>query len=622
MAQSGGLGFGPVLHNITPEKVVFCYRDGDADSLEVATYYRSKRGIPENHLIPLPCTNDLYISESQYESQIEIPLINQLTALGEDVSSSGQREIWVIILGYNVPIAFYGSESEYLDPYDPGNLIAVASRLHRLGRERENQYPNPTYDRRVFKYFDADDSDSVYLTAIINGPTKHAAKKLIDRSVVVDNLTFVTGKVFVDPYGKSDTDAQLQYQADMLDFIEKELPNLGLESQQTQETIDGSDPFITSMAHDSFYFGWFTPRYSKSLFLNQNEKRVFLYNADSDAAAQINEPLHDNTSDPWCNLAINVEPGYAVTAGAVADPDENSYLRPRPFFETLHHGATIGEAFLFASPVVDWRIILIGDPLLVVNFPLDLPDSQNPSNTLIANNECIRRIKEAIEESLAYGRRQSRLLDDVVNKVLLSTDITEEINLLYQTTGWRDQKNASAQNDLLGRAVDAFLTYILRTEGLTFEEWLEANNEKTTEFLNNLLATTLAQGSVDEDFVHEEGNWNYDFSYNHVRNVLENVHFQIQVSLDENFESAAVDESSYLDEDGWKREVEPNVFTPLPSSGFPSNFSGRRVRFVSNKSTHVLTRTELYYVRWRPLDRNGVPMGDWTESTNPMIIKR
>lgn len=622
MVNSSSLNFAPVLHNITPDKVIFCYRDGDSESLDVAKYYQSKRLLPDNHLIPLLCSDSLYITEDEYLEQIENPLISKLQELGQDFTSSGQKEIWVIILGFRVPIAFYSNNSEYGDPYSLDDLIAISSRLHRLGHIRENAYPNPVYDRRGdFKYFDGNDAQQLFITSVITGPSSDAAKSLIDRSIVVDNLSFVTGKIFIDPYGKNKTDDQLQYQNDLLDFIQNELPNLGLDSVITVPTFDGSDPFIKSMEHDAFYFGWFTPRYSSSLFMNQNEKRVFLYNADSDSAAYLNQPLYTDTSNPWCNLAININPGYALSAGSVSDPGESSYLRPRPFFESLHRGASIGEAFLFSSPTVDWKTILIGDPMLVVNFPVDLPPSQDLSNNSILNTECIRIIKEVLEESIAYGRRQERLLEDVVNIVVSTTDISEELNLLEQTSSWRDVKNMTAQNDIIWKAVDAFLNYILKTENQTFETWLELNNEKTTQFMNELLFTNSAQGFVSDEFIHSEGTWEYEFVYIHMRPTLENVHFEIQVSRMESFSDLNVVANSYLDSDGWSREIELNTFAALTENGLPSNFSGRRVRFEVSGSSNLLIRTEVYFVRFRALDHNGVPISDWITSEK-MIIKR
>lgn len=621
MAESSFLDFGPVLHNITGDRVIFCYRAGDGESLEVAEHYCNNRDVPSSHMVPLPCTTDLYVSEQQYIDEIETPILNKLNELGEDLSSSGQREIWVIILGFNVPIAFYsGFESEYVDPYNDSNLIAIASRLHRIGRNREDQFPNPTYDRRQFKFFDSDDSDSVYITSVINAPTKELAKKLIDRALIVDNMSFVTGKIMLDPYGKRSTEAQINYENDILDFINNGFANLGLDSEQTSRTFNGTDPFISKMQDDAFYFGWFTPRYSKSLFANQNVKRVFLYNADSDSAANILEPL-SNSSDPWCNLAINVEPGYASCAGAISDPEERCYLRPRPFFNALHHGACLGEAFLFSSPVVDWKIILIGDPLMVVNFPNEIPAEEDLRNTEIPNHECIRLIKESLEETIAYGRRQSRLLSTVFNNVLNSTEVSEAVNLLHPIKEWSSLKNDSNHNSLLNRAVTDFLHYIAKTENMTFEQWLSSRNEKTTIYFNEVLGTT-GQGVVDSEYLYETGTWRYDFKYNHVRNVLENVHFRLQVSLTSNFNDVLIDEDSSVYIDGWKREIEPYTFVSMISSGLPSNFSGRRIRFESTSIADVLTPTEEYFIRWRPLDRHGIAIADWTEDSKKMIVKR
>ncbi len=58
------------LHNITADNVVFCYRQNDSDSLDVAEYYTTARSIPSDQLIALPCTSDNSISESAYLTTI------------------------------------------------------------------------------------------------------------------------------------------------------------------------------------------------------------------------------------------------------------------------------------------------------------------------------------------------------------------------------------------------------------------------------------------------------------------------------------------------------------------------------------------------------------------------
>ncbi len=611
------------LHNLTEDNVIFCYREGDTDSIEVAHYYKSARNLSDDHLIPLPCSSDNIITYEEYLTQIEDPLLDAIASLSSGSgsvgpSSSGGGNIWVIILGYNVPHVYQND-----DPYE---LLAIASRLHRLGKSVSPKSPNFTYDRRgAWQYFDEEDAKELYITAIIDGPTVNAAKKLIDRSIDVDNQPFVTGKIYIDPYGKQTTESQLDYQSDILDWVQNSVNDLDLEREITVDIQDPyQDPLTSYFNNDSFYWGWYTPRYSRLLFLNQNERRVFLYNADDDGAADISQLFDPNGSDPWCNIAINIEPGYASCAGAVDAPDEDAYLRPRPFFEAMHRGASLGECFLFASPVVDWKIVLIGDPLMVVNFPSDPPSSLDLSVTSIPNNEVIRLVKEHLETSVAWLARQSNLTQNMVDKCYQSDNISEEIHLLSPLSDWNSAKSLESVQWLLNRSVSSWMSYILKTTGDTLSNWLETHDEKVSELLSDVIDSTEGD-SVDESYVHDEGSWEYEFVYEHQRNTLENVHFRLQVSTDENFSSIVVgtgDESnSYEDITGWTYENELYGFIRLTSYGLSSNFSGRRVKFIAPEEFY-LTRTNVYYVRWRALDESGNNLTDWNVDPSRMIIKR
>lgn len=617
----------PVLHNITPDRVIFCYRDNDAASRRVAEYYQVARELDNDHLIPLPCVSDNIITEDQYEIQIEIPLLNALAGLtGADMTGAGvisgyELPIWVIILGYNIPhIYTVGSD---------GEKIAIASRLHRLRQPKQYKLPNFTYDRRGnWKYFDSVDAEDVYITAIIDGPTEAAAKKLIDRSIDVDNQIFMTGKVYLDPYGKKLTSSQLEYQDDILDFITNSVSNLGLDTQITVDVQDPyGEPLTARFEHDSFYWGWYTPRYSRNLFLNQNERRAFLYNADDDAAADISATFDVNGSDPWCTLAINIEPGYASCAGAVDAPDENAYLRPRPFFESLHRGATLGESFLYASPFLSWKIVLIGDPMLVVNFPDEIPPDEDVSNDNtqviitddVPNHEVIRQSKELIEESLGYALRQSRLTQELVDRNYLSQSIIEEYYMLEDLVKWRDAKSPETRYNLHVPVVASLLEYILTTTQLTLPQWLAVRNEKISEFFNNTL-NTMASDVVPSSYIYPQGEWQYEFVYFHDIHTLEYVHFTLQVSADESIGSDILEISSLDERVGWYYANELYDFTPFTELGFPSNFAGRRVRYIS-PAKYRLTRTEIYYVRWRAFSESGQALTDWSTSER-MIIKR
>lgn len=614
-----------VLHNIRAENVVFCYRNNDPDSLEVAQFYADKRGLSPDHLIPLDCSSDNVIDHSEFVSTIQDPLRVAITILDARGSSSatistrtifgsaGEKTIWVIILGYNIPHGYWPDD----DPYNPPK--AIASRLHRLSFDESDDYPNFTYDRRGdFRYFTSNDAEGVYITSVIDGPSKQTAIRLIERSIDVDNQLFVAGRVYCDPYGLKISDDQLQYQEDIIDFIDNESSNLGLETLTTVDTLKiTTEPTFTSFQGDSFYWGWYLPSYSQNLFFDQNERRVFLYNADNESATNIKNDFDVDGSDPWCNIAINIEPGYAACAGTISETAESNYLRPRPFFEALHRGTSLGEAFLFSSPVIDSRIFLIGDPLMTVLFPAELPPEQDSTNVLIDSDEVIRFTKESLEEGLAWGYRQSNLINNILNINVSSSNFSEELNLLYALNKWNNLRSQTTQDNLFSRICQSFLSYILSTTRLTFSAWLSTAGEKTTSILNSLLIS-LGSGSVSDDLVYPEGHWQYDFVYTHSRQTLEDIYFQIQMAADTEFTNIVTNISMFDELDGWKYEQNVNSFVQMPN-GFPSNFSGRRVRYVSTEDNYLI-RLNLYYIRWRALDIDGANITDWTTGT--MIVKR
>jgi len=606
-----------VFHNIQPEQVLFCYREGDAESLDVAEYYQKARGIPEFNLCPLPCDDHTKIlSEVEFETQIQNPILMhtsvgyRLGLLSPYLASSNVADIWVIILGYNIPHIYM---ADTRDEYSSGQYIAVASRLHRLGKfdgvtDEYDEYgqefyilkrPNHTYNRITYKFFNALDNEELYITAVIDGPTPEAAKKIIDRSVAVNNDVYVTGNISLDPYGNQITQKQIDYEQEILDFKNLDTPYFGL---SVESTVDTNDPYREAQIHqlenESFYWGWFTPRTSKDLFTDQSEKRVFGYNADDDAAAKIYTIPEE--SDRWCNLFINIEPGYTSCAGTVDAPGEDAYLRPRPFFHSLHQGAGLGEAYLASCRFVNWKLFLIGDPLMVVKFPLDIVFPGLP------NNETIRRIKNKLEAALFWLNVQSELTKNMTDRIVDSEDITEEVYLLHEIAALKTAKNIKSQKKLLANSAEVLLRHIVKTENVDLSGWLERQEERTTQLLAEL-SKEVGNSTVNSSLIYPSGSWNIEFNYTHERLTLEDIHFILEVSQDIDFNTILFSISTFDSVDGWSYEKEQYTFFQLPVTGFPSNYGHngvRRIKFLS-PARYFLDNTIGHFVRFKAFDSNG-----------------
>ena len=573
-----------ISHNIDPTKVVFAYRAADADSLEVAQYYAQVRQLDDCQLCPLtvPAINE--IDWDTYYNQIEVPLlawIDNLKSSGVDHAHCQYPFIFCVILGFNIPkIVDYN-----------GTKLAVASRVHRLGHDIYLKRPNHCWDRKFFRFFDDRDNSQLYVTAVIDGPTKQDAINLINRSLTVTNQGKIGGKIFLDPFGNKDTELQLNYQQEILDFITYDIDSLGSFYETTTDIEDPyKDPTFLFLEEDSFYWGWFTDTTSPQFFQDTRTIRTFLYNADDRGASNIKEVPED--SGYWPNLAIlSSNPGYAATAGAVDPPDEDAYLYPRPFFEALHRGAGIGEAFLYASKYVDWKLVLFGDPLATVNFPLPHITKQYT----LSNTEMIRTAIRAVESYLNRMDRLNTMLDNAIDFFVLFGGF-DEMNIFYDTVDWRTViGDTNISYNYIANIFSSLNNYQAITTGMSFSNWLNSENIFVSASFREVFGK-FTSTSIAESMVFAAGTWELNFTYEHTDLTLEDVNFVIEVATDSKFENIVHIISSAENNTGWQYEREINEFFQLPETGLSSNYGGRKIRYVS-PSNYLLTHTEEYWFK-------------------------
>jgi uncharacterized protein (TIGR03790 family) len=74
--------------------------------------------------------------------------------------------------------------------------------------------------------------------------------------------------------------------------------------------------------------------------------------------------LRPGASNEWVQGLLN--DGVVATLGAVHEPFLSAFPRPDEFFPLLFTGKlTLAEVYWRTTPMVSWRIAMIGDPLYV-----------------------------------------------------------------------------------------------------------------------------------------------------------------------------------------------------------------------------------------------------------------
>lgn len=570
--------------SISVQNMIVLYRAGNDDSYAFAAYYADKRGLDYSQLIPVPCSgNEILNDYATFQSEIE----NAVKAELESEYGS-ENDINVILVGYGVPGGFR----------DGINIISTTSRLARVNHTYSQGFDNPLFARQQFKRYDDSDAQQALIVSRIDAPTLANAKAIVDRIVVVARQGTVNGTLFFDPYEVDTADEQEKaYISELADFELRILPILNMKVYKTTFWDQNTDVVIPQLKNDSFMWALKADRAGYTFFEDTKTIRVFLYNADLDGAGAVRDP----DDKRWPMLALNA--GYAACAGAMSDPLPEGFLRPKAFFDALFRGATIGEAFTYACPNLDWTMTLFGDPLVKVRFP---------SATILLEGFSTSAGFEKMERSLRstmgyYLEREQRFIDccDIITG---TKDVDTLVDLLAPFTALANDIIAKTRNDF-ARLATEFINFPL-TGGETMDQYLSTRGLK----ISQLLPIIYPSLKVQSRLIYPDGYWDFETNIIHPTNTFARYDFQLQLANDAAFTDLIHTGTTYTSTDnlvinadssqsklGWFYERESSIFGVVVTA-IQSGYSGRRVRYVSPT---VFPKRQIYYIRYRQKDEFG-----------------
>lgn len=334
---------------LTKDNTIFVYRDGDADSLALAQYYQSFRGLAADQLIAISCSaTEILADYATFQTEVENPIYNALTT-----APLASRDIFVIILGLNVPGGFY----------DGTDVISSVSRIMNIKTAYSKQTNNYFYIQRSETDFESGDEDYSYVVSRIDAPTLLLAKKIINNTKECQKQFYANGKIYVDPYFGTDSSIDNAYKEKIINFLLNNAYKLNSEIISTKyknSTTDISFPFLQN---DSFFWGGKTSTPNSYFFDKRSTSRYVFQNISSSSASSVR-----NVTNKSLVLSA-LEKDYCSGIGSMSASEADDFLDIKSFFYTLLEGKTLGEAFLFSLPYQNWTLTLIGDPLLTIKFP-------------------------------------------------------------------------------------------------------------------------------------------------------------------------------------------------------------------------------------------------------------
>lgn len=576
---------------IGPENTIVVYRQGDTDSETIADNYCDLYGLdsstfvsanaPTGQKVPIACgPAEILNSEAEFNTQVLNPILAAIT----DLETYGFN-VWCVVLGHNVPGGFT----------DGDDVISSTSRIARIHHSFSKKTRNDLYNRTQFRLYNADDKDFCLVVARIDSGTLTGSQAIINRSAIIKKQVFVNGTFYIDPYSNLDDVGVAEYQQDIVDFQNTLLPFLNLDSWST-----GNDPYsdaiIPVVQDDSFIWSWYTDRGSLSFFKSSNAFRYFAYNGDFDGAYVI----RTITDRRW--PALYLASGYAATAGAMSDPTVEGLLRPYPFFNALLRGATLGEAYTYALPFVDWTITLVGDPLMKVSFP---NNEIIPETEPLTEDESWRLMFRDLAKAITFYARKKEAYAQVLDTVVASTDISTEVDLLQLAKTLSDTATDIRQQNTFIRVTEALLSHIrkrIRYRDLadprpSVSSYLLEKDEKVS---MRIYESQTNNDALVEGNIATAGSWEFEFVLQPDAGAFAFYHFELDIlDLEENIIFQINSQNSL---DGWSWEKEKNKFIPLESGGVPSSYVGRRIRYTASNDETLISGMK-FIVRVRQKDQ-------------------
>ena len=350
---------------VLPSKVYVVANSDDPDSLAIADFYASARGIPKGNIVGLPMPKAGKISKAEYFEKIENPLVAELAKRGalkavklggrepsgREIYSYVSHDIDFLVLCRGVPWGINPTPGSPA-PNPPKSFSDAASVDSEIsGRFVSSKKLAGFLKNPLFNNYSWGMTPSITGTipvARLDGVSRADVEASV-RNALEAEKKGVRGRVYIDESKREKTGDK------WLSAAGKILSAAGFDvSENTEPRLFG---FADRMDAPAFYFGWyaFNPA---GYFADKNFKfpagasalHIFSFSAAN---------MRDRNS--W-TPAFTAE-GASATFGNVYEPYLGGTHYPHVYVLALARGMSAGEAATAAMPFLSWQGVFVGDPM-------------------------------------------------------------------------------------------------------------------------------------------------------------------------------------------------------------------------------------------------------------------
>ena len=325
-----------------------------------------------------------------------------------------------------------------------------------------------------------------------------------------------------------------------------------------------------------------------------------LIGVSSEDISTDSDPYLAGPYEPYDSMDLidPIDPGDPETS----EPSFDIFLDPIPFFDSVLRGAPLGEAYLFSNPFLNNSMTIYGDPLMPIIIP-NIDKNIEKINLF----DAFGSISEYFSKAYSYLTRRAAAAFGVTDRIRKTCDVDYAVNFINPASNVSsDMSYAKVFSKMtkLGQSCQSWITdasfNLLQPKDPTFVEYLYFSGTKVSDMF---LAACGNQVKIKEvlpiRFLYEEGSWVFETIIQETHPYLFFlVHFELIVSLDEEFSEIIFDVRSVENLAQWEYEEPFGNFINLTYEGVPSNLKGRRLRYRSDEF-QKFTRFSKLFLKYR-----------------------
>ena len=347
------------------------YNTNDTDSVSLAKYYASRRNIPQNQLVGLPCPLSEQITRAQFQSTLAAPLRKIMLSNGwwkTRPDRDGKNNVvdttirfLAIIRGVPLKIASDPSippptNTRGIPPaISSRNDASVDSELAALGLEGST--PASIVENPYFGRFTPILDESVFpgllLPSRLDAPTTSLVRAMIDDTLMVEKeglwgWAYIDGRDITSG-GYTEGDNWMRNLVDLL--RQRGVPTI---FDNLPATFGENFPVTEAAVYFGWYAGDINGPFAKGDFrFKPGAIAVHLHSYSANTLR--------STTLNWCGPLV--AHGAAATLGNVYEPYLSLTANLDVFQDRLMSGLTLAESGYMSMRALSWMGVVVGDPL-------------------------------------------------------------------------------------------------------------------------------------------------------------------------------------------------------------------------------------------------------------------